>query len=163
MSISDICSPDVFYSLSPPRILCSKQYKDRWTDLPEQQIFILIADADTMWQYDCIHTCISVADGSRLQRRCLQSRRRREQRASRVQQRARTQTEEDHCLILLVDRALPRWVRLSILLNPDFFYLLSSFLSSFSLPLSSFILILCVLFLSSILMSFNLFTSRWVE
>lgn len=48
MSISDICSPDVFYSLSPPRILCSKQYKDRWTDLPEQQIFILIADADTM-------------------------------------------------------------------------------------------------------------------
>ena len=108
----------MFYSLSP-RILCSKQYKDRWKDLPEQQIFILIADADTERQYDCIHICISVVDGSRLQRRCLQSRRRREHRASRVRQRVRTQTEEDHCLTLLVDRALPRWVKLSILLNLD--------------------------------------------
>ena len=128
MSISDICWADVFYSLSP-RILCSKQYKDKWKDLPEQQIFILIADADTERQYDCIHIRISVVDGSRLQRRCLQSRRRREHQVLRVRRREGTQTEEDHCLTLLVDRALPRWVKLSILLNLT--YILSSFLCSF--------------------------------
>ena len=32
MSISDICGPDVFYSV--PRILCCGQYKDRWKDFP---------------------------------------------------------------------------------------------------------------------------------
>ena len=88
---------------------------------------------------------ISVADGSRLRRRCLQSRRRREAQVLRVRERARTQTGEDHCPTLQVARVLPRWVKLSILILVIFiqssFFKVSNHLFNFH---------------------FNLFSCRWV-
>ena len=56
-----------------------------------------------------------VSGGSRLLRRCWQSQRKREHRASRDQQRGRTRTEGDRCPSLRAARALPRCVKLFIL------------------------------------------------
>ena len=65
MSISDICSTGVFYSVRQA-VLCCDHHKDRWKKI----MLVIEIHADSNHVQLVFNVCISLSGGSKLQRKC---------------------------------------------------------------------------------------------